>query len=290
MLQVKNLAEMQKKGNQTISILIYGESGSGKTTFASTSAQLGKVLYIDLENGTKFIDKELSKNIDIMNISSINDLDDIFVESNITEYKTVVIDSITDLLTRLIEEVKGGKENVSLPDWNIIIGKFERLMRKLRKYEKNVILIALSQDKEDENKIIKRPMLATKGLPHKIPALFDYILYIAQDDLHNRFILTNETGKYLAKCRVFKNQELPNKLEKEQINFKWFYEYVLVPAQQASPEQIQEVKDKFKELKITQNQITDALIWAGVIDIKQLTVPAYQKLVELLDKKLAMKK
>jgi len=80
--------------------LIFGPQGSGKTTLASTIAQLGKTLFIDL-NGEKgvrsFRGVEWSKNIDIARPLSITALDDIFweLDKGDTGYKAVVIDSLT---------------------------------------------------------------------------------------------------------------------------------------------------------------------------------------------------
>lgn len=80
--------------------LIHGPQGSGKTTLASTIAELGKTLFIDLvaERGVRsFRGTPWAKNIEVIRPASITDLDDIFwaLASGKHDYRAVVIDSLT---------------------------------------------------------------------------------------------------------------------------------------------------------------------------------------------------
>ena len=80
--------------------LIHGPQGSGKTTLASSIAEVGRTLYIDLvgEKGTRSIQgSPFAKNIDVIRPASITALDDIFWKLNSGDhiYKAVVIDSLT---------------------------------------------------------------------------------------------------------------------------------------------------------------------------------------------------
>lgn len=80
--------------------LIHGPQGSGKTTLASTLAQMGPVLFIDLigEHGTQSLKgAPWEKAIQIIRPKSITALDDIFWElaKGDHRYSGVVIDSLT---------------------------------------------------------------------------------------------------------------------------------------------------------------------------------------------------
>lgn len=80
--------------------LIHGPQGSGKTTLASTVAEMGKTLFIDLvgEKGVRaFKGAPYSKNIVVVRPTSITSLDDIFweLDTGSHDFKAVVIDSLT---------------------------------------------------------------------------------------------------------------------------------------------------------------------------------------------------
>lgn len=80
--------------------LIHGPQGAGKSTLASTIAQCGRTLYIDLigEKGTRaFQGAPWAKNIDVIRPDSITALDDVFwsLAKGGHPYKAVVLDSQT---------------------------------------------------------------------------------------------------------------------------------------------------------------------------------------------------
>lgn len=80
--------------------LIHGPQGSGKTTLASTIAELGPTLFIDLvgEKGVRsFRGASYAKNIRIKRPRSITELDDIFyrLDKGGHPFKCVILDSLT---------------------------------------------------------------------------------------------------------------------------------------------------------------------------------------------------
>ena len=82
--------------------LIHGPQGSGKTTLASTVADLGKTLYIDLvgEKGVRaFKGAPYEKNIEVIRPESVQVMDDVFWTLNAGkhDYRAVVVDSLTSL-------------------------------------------------------------------------------------------------------------------------------------------------------------------------------------------------
>lgn len=80
--------------------LIHGPQGSGKTTLASTIAESGKTLFVDLigEKGTRsFRGAPYAKNIDVARPDSVTVLDDLFwwLDKGNHDYDAIVIDSLT---------------------------------------------------------------------------------------------------------------------------------------------------------------------------------------------------
>lgn len=82
--------------------LIHGPQGSGKTTLASTLAEFGPLLFIDLigEHGTQsFRGAPYESNIDVIRPKSVTALDDVFwqLAEGGHKYKSVVVDSLTSV-------------------------------------------------------------------------------------------------------------------------------------------------------------------------------------------------
>lgn len=95
--------------------LIHGPQGSGKTTLASTIAEVGKTLFIDLtgEKGIRsFKGAPYAKNIDVIRPKSAQAFDDIFWSLNAGGhgYKAVVVDSLTGLQKMTMRFMLGHSE------------------------------------------------------------------------------------------------------------------------------------------------------------------------------------
>jgi AAA domain-containing protein len=98
---------------------IYGRSGSGKTTLSSTFPS--PILLLDVrDRGTDSISDQ---KVDVKDIESLDDLEDTYyyLEKNPQAYKTVVIDTITQLQQVFMEEItRGGRKGNggrSTGDW-----------------------------------------------------------------------------------------------------------------------------------------------------------------------------
>jgi hypothetical protein len=100
------------------SYCFYGRSGAGKTTTAASFPK--PILLLDVrDRGTESIKEH--KDIDVKDINNLEDLEDAyyFLIDNPKRYKTVVIDTVTQLQQVMIEEVVSGsrKSGKSLGDW-----------------------------------------------------------------------------------------------------------------------------------------------------------------------------
>lgn len=179
--------------------LIHGPQGSGKTTLASTIAEAGKTLFIDL-NGEKgirsFKGAPYAKNIDVARPASVTALDDIFyhLNSGDHEYKAVVIDSLTSLQKMAmryllghsetaVKEIKQGTAPAQIQTW----GQALDIMVDTATFwygladgdrEKPMHVVMTSQTKEDDEdgNAVKLPDVQ-RGARSIVMATPDYILY-----------------------------------------------------------------------------------------------------------------
>lgn len=95
--------------------LIHGPQGSGKSYLASTVAEMGKTLYIDLigEKGVRsFKGAPHAGNIDVIRPTSITQFDDLFykLDAGGHGYKAVVIDSLTSVQKMAMRYLLGHDE------------------------------------------------------------------------------------------------------------------------------------------------------------------------------------
>lgn len=102
---------------------IYGRSGSGKTTFAATAP--GPILYIDIrDEGTASISDV--KNLDVLEVEEFSDIEDAYwwLRKNPKKYKTVILDTVTQLQSMIVQEVAGeNKKGKKAGDWGSMTKK-----------------------------------------------------------------------------------------------------------------------------------------------------------------------
>ena len=102
--------------------VIYGRAGTGKTTLAGTFP--GPVLLVDVKDeGTDSVSDV--KGLDVFEVEESGDLDELywFLKENKKGYKTVVIDTVTQLQQIRVEEIgeeKGIKGNKQAGDWGTL--------------------------------------------------------------------------------------------------------------------------------------------------------------------------
>lgn len=102
-----------------VSMVVYGRSGTGKTTFAATAPK--PMLYIDIKDeGTASIADV--KGIDVFEVETFADFEDAYwwlKKNNDGKYKSIVIDTCTQLQMLVIEEIleKKGKNKSRAGEW-----------------------------------------------------------------------------------------------------------------------------------------------------------------------------
>jgi len=176
--KIKKAGEM---GLDYAKVVVYGSPGTGKTTMGATFPD---VLFLSAESGLLSVrDRE----IDVWEISSWEDMEEAyaFLRSGQHQYKSVVIDSLTevqkklnDYLVRKFPAVKRGYQDLaSESDWGANIDKMRKLCRAFRDLPMNVLFITLSQEVELDGDPIVRPALNGKTLPDELCGWVDAVIY-----------------------------------------------------------------------------------------------------------------
>lgn len=196
----------------SIIMVVYGEGGVGKTTFASTAP---RPIIADCENGSKYFGLR-GISADVALIEHWTDMRDFLRLAGDSKYETIVVDPIGELMEKLMQYmvIKADGKLVqrdgapTMAGWGWLKKSMRQLLKALRDSGKNVIIIAHVQEKDDDGRIVKRPMVATK-ISEELINLVDIVGYMTtvNDDSGDtkRIIIVDPTSdKQVAKDRTGK--------------------------------------------------------------------------------------
>jgi phage nucleotide-binding protein len=196
------------KSNTFVNIIVYGDSGTGKTSLAR-DLDHDSTLIVSLEDGLLSLD---GCDIDYTNAKTISQIMEIVNSPDIKKYKTIMIDSITELSQNTFLELKTKYEAIEKAEnkkpgtmamklWGDFTEGFSRLFKELRRLEKNVVAVALPTEKEDATgAIFKKPDVYGKS-SDRIIAWFDECFYMYVDKDGARKFLTETARNTMAKDR-----------------------------------------------------------------------------------------
>jgi len=199
-------------------ILLYGESGVGKTLFAASAARhpdLYPVLYINFDDGMTSIVhidgiKEVSvrSNNEMLAIANQLLLPEEKRDEAYRGFKTLVIDSITswrdqtmsDLVTRAVNAGQRGEMTTQIQDFGQMSFTLSSIIGGLRQAPYHIIITA-GVDHEIVNEIIvkSRPLIQPK-LRESISYMMSFIWFMSQKEGRYR-LLTLPKGIQQIKTR-----------------------------------------------------------------------------------------
>lgn len=218
----------QEGDKPKLNLMVYGIAGTGKTTLAAQAQDhpdLAPVLFADLEGGTLSIQSR--RDIDSVRITTTDELDELFWDLSLKRngfgiYKTVVIDSGTNLANRALVEWIGRNQeraqkknkrkgetldDVQLEDYGKMTAQVRRLLSWYRDLDINLIVTALARfdfaqdaDQRTASPIAVYPDF-TQKLGSSLVGLMDHAWYIYANEDGSRSMLTSERGVYRAKTR-----------------------------------------------------------------------------------------
>lgn len=199
---------------------LYGRSGVGKTRLATTIGKHFKTFLISSERSNSTIVSHpefaaIRNNLDIMDIESWDDVKSAFdfIVGNQDRYEWVIVDSLTDINKRVIDDVQTSskEETLSMRQWGQVGSRMEKLIRYMRDLRTNVLFVCLSSGEKNEltGEICQYPSL-TGRLKEEMPAYLDIngYMYTAESKTEpgkvDRWITFVNTPKAVAKDRFDK--------------------------------------------------------------------------------------
>lgn len=208
------------KSKPFLKALIYSEQGDGKTTLAASCKGMpdfDEVLLINIDKGDLSIRNAgidwARIGIDENGISTksiIKDLEDIVFsivarKPGFEKYKTIIVDTLTELQTQDLEDIAGHKERISQPDYGQDTKKLRKICSLIRDVPLNVILTAqvkkIYEGPPDALKLTEiRPALTESAAKAFMEAV-DHVWFLYVNPDKKRIMVTNKQGVVKAKTR-----------------------------------------------------------------------------------------
>lgn len=178
-----------------VKILMYGASGSGKTTMIKTAPN---PFIISSESGLLALSDQ---DIPAVEVSNEKDLEEVYQYVLKSEYDTVCLDSISDIAETILTVLKtkhsdGRAAYGALAD---IVSKYIRLFRDIK--GKNVYFSAKEGRTDIGGSLIYGPAMPGQTLTTNLPYFFDEVLRLECDKKDNRVVHTRSSFTQICKDR-----------------------------------------------------------------------------------------
>lgn len=212
--------------DRSLTMLVHGMAGSGKSTLASTAPK--PLLYLDVEMSSRFLRGRKKKWNPLTEAPPVADgswdicvvtLDEFqkaqkayeYLKSGRHPFKSVVVDSISELQSKAVENIKG-RQQLQTQDWGKLLSVmsfFCRDLRDLAGTDDNMEAVVITAMSRDYDGIVK-PYLQGQ-IASQVPYWFDITayLYVQQvadpttGEVHDtRNLLVGNHPNYEAKSRV----------------------------------------------------------------------------------------
>lgn len=178
-----------------VKALVYGESGAGKTFLACTAPKPLLILseWAVARPTLERLRKDRGVDPDTIFVNSWSDFMEAYkyAAGNITKYDTIVVDGLTDLNDRAIEEILAAAvaktrqgvahdpDQLEIGDWGKVGNRTLYAVRLFRDLPCNVVMTALAQETKGE--LFTGPMMSPKGAQRKLTAQFNMVGYLVAE-------------------------------------------------------------------------------------------------------------
>lgn len=201
---------------EQVKILVYGQSGIGKTTICGTLPE-SEALIISAESGLLCL---ADKSIDVIEVKSYDAVRAAYSYLQKCEdqgkYKYIGIDSLTEISDLVVKSLKAKDEYKNPSNTLKMWGEFNEIMigliKAFRDLPRHIVFTALSDDVNDGGIITKKPLISGSKAQGLMPSYFDEVFYLTLNQENEREISTQPSHQFIAKDRSGKlaGTEQPN--------------------------------------------------------------------------------
>ncbi len=266
-----------KKSNElviptTVKMMIYGQAGFGKTT---VSLSAPKPLLLDFDNGVKRVNMSHLDGVDIVQVTSWEDVQQVLQE-DLSAYRTIVVDTIGKMMDFIIA-YRCGTRNPQIKDWGNINSDFTWLTRTLSVMDKNVVFVAHRDTRKEGDETVFIPALREKSYNSIVTELdlLGYMEMRSENGKQKRMITFDPTSRNDGKntCNLPSVMEVPGILDSKgrpTAKNDFITERVIKPYRsmlEAKMKEKAEYDRVLDEIKEQIELITDAASANGFIDL-----------------------
>ncbi|MCC8119446.1 MAG: ATP-binding protein [Bacteroidales bacterium] len=144
----------------TVKMMIYGQSGMGKSTLALSAPQ---PLLLDFDNGVKRINTSHLENVDIVPVTMWSEIQQLLQSpADLAPYQTIVVDTVGKMIDYIILHVVGTRQP-RIQDWGKINQEFQWFTRSLSSLNKNIVFVAHRDTRKEGDETVFIPSLREKN-------------------------------------------------------------------------------------------------------------------------------
>lgn len=225
-----------------------------------------KPLLLDFDNGVKRMNMAHLENIDTVQVTSWNDVQQVLLE-DLSVYQTIIVDTIGKMMDSIIT-YKCGSRQPSIRDWSGINAEFSWMTRTLSSLNKHIIFVAHRDTRKEGDDTVFIPALREKSYNSIVTELdlLGYLEMKSERGIQRRTITFDPTSRNDGKntCNLPSVMEVPTIVDKngnptaknDFITTKIINSYL---SMLAAKKEAQEKYDKvIEEIKESIEFITDA--------------------------------
>ena len=201
-----NIIKPKDLVSKNAKILIYGQSGIGKSYLAGSAEN---AIMLDLEKGSASVK---NKDIDVIEISDAKEFKKAIVWAREQDkYKTIIIDSLTrysEMLFLVLKKMYPDKKD-GLNLWGDFDVASRSRIEEILSIPKNIIVTLLEEPVNDGGILRKYPMYKANKFKMMLPSYFDLVSHLVVNDEGKRLMVNEPTNDSIGKNR-FSSYGIPN--------------------------------------------------------------------------------
>lgn len=238
------IIDLKQKDLCSVFALVYGASGTGKTHLMGTLGELGRVLIIDIDQGTKtlryapdIIKARYTDNIIVVSFDCFRDLDEAYklVDANdpkkwsaklgitiTSPFDWIAWDTWSELQWHLVEELRSKtpemrgsglnfRQNIQIQHWGMMTDLNKLAVEQLKKCSVNQVFTMQEKLDKDElsGQIYGGPAIHGK-MVSEMPTFFDVVVHTYTDIQGKYCATTKSKSRWPAKTRMGEGQDFIN--------------------------------------------------------------------------------